>query len=133
MTTIERLQSIIPGQSTVWYTRIAAEIDAGKMPMPSLEAPADGTYSYSKNDLNPLHRTEVVKAPHQSPRYTNSTFSKTTPETSKPSDRLLELCNGNYSTAQRLLTSILKQNPGKTAQWANEKAVWDLQRDRGSL
>ena len=67
MTTIEKLQAIIPGQPAVWYARIASEIDAGKMPMPSLKPPDDGTYSYSKADLNPVNRTEVVKSPHQSP------------------------------------------------------------------
>jgi hypothetical protein len=132
MTTIERLQSVIPGQSAVWYARIAAEIDAGKMPMPSLDPPAGGTYSYSKNDLNPLHRTEVFKSPYQSPPIATTSSPNSTPKTPKPSDRLIELCNGNYSTAQRLLTSLLKQNPDKTGQWANEKAVWDLERDRGS-
>jgi hypothetical protein len=37
MNTIEQLQSILPGQPLAWYERIAAEIDAGRMPMPSLK------------------------------------------------------------------------------------------------
>jgi hypothetical protein len=122
MLTIDRLKSVMPGQSADWYRRIAAEIDAGKMPMPSLEPPSDGTYSYSKADLNPIHRTEVFKSPEPKPKPTTVTIS----------DRLVKLCNNNRATAERLVTHNLQQNPGKTAQWANEKAVWDLERDRGA-
>ncbi|MGL5063449.1 MAG: hypothetical protein ACRC62_25995 [Microcoleus sp.] len=132
MTTIEQLQAVIPGQSDAWYRRIAAEIDEGRMPMPSLEAPKDTTYSYSKSDLNPVHRTEVLKTPHQSPRYTAKTGRANPQKSPKPSKRLVELCNGNQATAERLLASIMEKNPGKTGKWADEKAVWDLERDRGS-
>ncbi|MGL4351261.1 MAG: hypothetical protein ACRCT2_11970 [Plesiomonas shigelloides] len=125
MTTIQQLQAVLPGQTAEWYARIAAEIDAGRMPMPSLEPPPNGTYSYSKSDLNPIHRTEVV-------RPTPKTSPKNTVKPAKISARLLELCNGNHATAQRLLDFTLQNNPGKTAQWANEKAVWDLERDRGA-
>jgi hypothetical protein len=119
MTTVTRLQAIMPGQSPEWYSRIAAEIDAGRMPMPSLEPPSDGTYSYSKADLNPLHRTEVIKP-------------TTKPTTVTISDRLVMLCNNNRATAMRLVTHNLEHNPGKSSQWANDKAIWDLERDRGA-
>jgi hypothetical protein len=128
MSTIQQLQAVIPGQSPEWYARIAAEIDAGNMPMPSLEPPSTGTYSYSKADLNPVHRTEVFKSPTKPAK----PAAKNTVKPAKISARLLELCNGNRATAQRLLDFALQQNPGKTAQWANEKAVWDLERDRGA-
>ncbi len=133
MTTIEQLQAILPGQTDTWYRRIASEIDAGRMPMPSIEAPKDTTYSYSKADLNPVHRTEVLKTPHQSPRYTAKTGRAKPRKTPRPSNRLIELCNGNQATAERLLTSIMEKNPGKSGKWADEKAIWDLERDRGSL
>jgi hypothetical protein len=143
MSTIQQLQAILPGQTPEWYARIAAEIDAGNMPMPSLEPPSDGTYSYSKAELNPIHRTEVFKSPPKPAAKTAAKTAKTAAKTAKTaakntvkpakiSPRLLELCNGNHATAQRLLDFTLNQNPGKTAQWANEKAVWDLERDRGA-
>ena len=132
MTTVQQLQAVLPGQTAEWYSRIAAEIDAGRMPMPSLEPPPDGTYSYSKADLNPVHRTEVVKASTKPTPKPAKPTAKNTVKPAKISPRLLELCNGNHATAQRLLDFTLQQNPGKTAQWANEKAVWDLERDRGA-
>jgi hypothetical protein len=133
MTTAQRLQVIMPGQSPEWYSRIAAEIDAGRMPMPSLEPPSDGTYSYSKADLNPLHRTEVIK-PTTKPttKSTKSPEPKPKPTTVTISDRLIKLCNNNRATAERLVIHNLQQNPNKSSQWANDKAIWDLERDRGA-
>lgn len=134
MTTAKRLQTIIPGQTAAWYTRIAAEIDAGKMPMPTLEPIKDGTYSYSKADLNPLHRTEVIKPTTQSPKPTTQSPKPkpTTAAAVKVSDRLVNLCNGNRETAMRLVGFNIQQNPTKSSQWAIDKAIWDLERDRGA-
>ena len=50
----------------------------------------------------------------------------------KVSRRLIELCNGNHSTAQRLVIGYLDSNPGKSDNWANEKAIYDLERDWGA-
>lgn len=55
MNTIEKLQSILPGQSSAWYMRIATEIDAGRMPMPSLTLPE------VKSTPPPLLEPEVRK------------------------------------------------------------------------
>ena len=39
MNTIEQLKAVLPDQPSAWYARIATEIDAGRMPMPSLTLP----------------------------------------------------------------------------------------------
>lgn len=43
---------------------------------------------------------------------------------------LLGLCGGSLPTATRLVMGHLACNPGKSEEWANEKAIVDLVRDR---
>lgn len=38
--TIEHLKQVMPGQSVDWYIRVGQQIQAGKMPMPSLDRQA---------------------------------------------------------------------------------------------
>lgn len=44
--------------------------------------------------------------------------------------RLLELVQGDSTTASRLVEHVQNRNPGKSLQWCWEKAIWDLERDR---
>lgn len=43
---------------------------------------------------------------------------------------LLSLVNGHEPTARRLVDLYLERNPGRDEQWAVEKAIYDLERDR---
>ncbi|MDW8200860.1 MAG: hypothetical protein RML75_06565 [Cyanobacteriota bacterium SKYGB_h_bin112] len=45
-------------------------------------------------------------------------------------NELLTLTNGDRQLAERLVKSVQSRNPGQTAQWCWEKALYDLQRDR---
>lgn len=46
-------------------------------------------------------------------------------------NRLLVLLAGDWSTAERLVGSARRRHPGQTEDWYWEKAIYDLQRDRG--
>ena len=43
---------------------------------------------------------------------------------------LLMLCRNDARLATRLVYHQLDRNPGRDFQWAQEKAIWDLERDR---
>ena len=106
--------------------------------MPSLEPPSDTVYSYSKADLNPVHRVDVTtKSPKVTTKSTKVTakspkVTAKSPKSPKVSDRLISLCNGDRSLAVRLVSLCMENNPGRSNQWAIDKAVWDLERDRGA-
>ncbi len=145
----------MPGQPIAWYERIAAEIDAGRMPMPSLteqSAPKsqNTVYSYAKKDLDPKHRTEVVeKKPSKESKKTKprreklqakkaQTFnhpkqpeinpaSKATQEAKR---KLIGMCGGDVATASRLAGVSLHGEINDYAIWGIEKAILDLWRDR---
>lgn len=44
--------------------------------------------------------------------------------------RLFRLCNGNIDQARRLVQRVRVANPDRSEQWAVEKCIYDLERDR---
>ncbi len=44
--------------------------------------------------------------------------------------KLLTLLNNDRDTAQRLLSQVMRTNPGNSEEWYWEKVIWDLERDR---
>ncbi|MGG6293115.1 hypothetical protein ACQ4M4_01725 [Leptolyngbya sp. AN02str] len=45
--------------------------------------------------------------------------------------KLVKLLNGDRSAAQRLVQSLMLKHPDRSEEWCYEKAVFDLERDRG--
>lgn len=45
--------------------------------------------------------------------------------------KLLRLLHGDQAAAQRLLAHVKLTHPGRSADWAVEKVIYDLERDRG--
>lgn len=115
--TIESLKESMPGQSEEWYQRVArtvAEVE-GKSTV----------YSYQRSDLSPQHRVDRVKS------------EKTRQPQWKPQKirvsvdgKLLSLCLGDRKLAERLLFNQISNNPERSQQWALEKTILDLERDR---
>lgn len=115
--TIESLRESMPGQSEEWYQRVSRAV---------AEVEGQATvYSYQRSDLSPQHRVDRVK-PEKSRK------TQWRPHTIRVSvdGQLLTLCLGDRALAERLLFAQISANPEKSQQWALEKTIWDLERDR---
>ena len=91
--------------------------------------PKDTTYSYQKSDIPALHRTEVVGVPEQKAAAPKTRFTSSVSSVTKI--KLYKLCGDDAKTAERLVSGVRFNNPQQSEQWCWEKAIWDLERDRG--
>ncbi len=106
MNTLQQLQVIMPGQPIAWYERIAAEIDAGRMPMPSVSMPSsEPQVSTKPSDSQFISRSQI------------------------PS-RLVKLCGNQRSVAESLIRSRLKDFPDKSIEWCVKHVILDFERSR---
>ncbi|PPS43601.1 hypothetical protein B1A85_12130 [Chroococcidiopsis sp. TS-821] len=55
-------------------------------------------------------------------------FDKASPKLQK---RLMTLLHNDQAAANRLITNIKLNHPHQSTNWAIEKAIYDLERDRG--
>jgi hypothetical protein len=66
----------------------------------------------------------------------NQAYSSSDPETdwqvAPLRRRLLELVNGDEELADRLVEQTALQNPDRSLVWVYEKAIYDLEHDRGA-
>ena len=136
------------------------EIKVTPPPPPPLkpESPIPSTiYSYTKADLT--HPSDNIQPPKKSvprkdkkanKRAKDQTNQKqlppSSPQIKQPkksrltnapieyvpvlSRHLLTLCRNDCKLANRLISHQLDRNPDRDFQWAQEKAIWDLERDR---
>jgi hypothetical protein len=116
--TIESLKESMPGQSEEWYQRVSKAV---------VQAEEQSTiYSYKRSDLSPNNRVDRIK-----PETSGSSRKIETLRVSVDG-KLLSLCLGDRSLAERLLFAQISSNPQRTQEWALEKTIWDLERDRGA-
>ena len=47
--------------------------------------------------------------------------------------RMVRLLHGDKAAVKRLVTAAMNRHPGKPSRWYVQKALWDLERDRGLL
>ena len=52
---------------------------------------------------------------------------------SRAQKQLIKYLNGDRQAALRLVSYLKKSNPGEPEEWYWEKALYDLERDRGRL
>lgn len=50
--------------------------------------------------------------------------------TNRVNPKLLRLVNGDHKLAMRLVTHLQASNPNRSMEWCQEKAIYDLERDR---
>lgn len=60
--------------------------------------------------------------------HTTTQIDKASPKLRK---QLLTLLHNDKATANRLVAQIKRNNPSQSINWAAEKAIYDLERDRG--
>jgi hypothetical protein len=108
MNTIEHLQVILPGQPIAWYQRIAVEIEAGRMPMPSSSTPVE------TQDLPP--------PPSSQPSQFISRSQIPT--------RLLKFCGNQRSVAEFMVSAKLKDFPDKSIEWCVKHVLLDFSSSR---
>ena len=136
------------------------EVKSAPPPPPPLrpEPPTPSTiYSYTKADLtNPSDNIQPPKesiprkAKKANKRAKDQNKQKQLPSSTPPKKQqqkspsttapieyvpvlsrdLLTLCRNDARLATRLIYHQLDRNPGRDFQWAQEKAIWDLERDR---
>jgi hypothetical protein len=125
--TIESLKESMPGQTEEWYQRILKAFVA-------VAEPQSSVYSYGKAELSVEHRRDVIRsATKQTQTRTEKAHSTPwLPQVIKVSvdGKLLNLCLGDRKLAERLLFNQISNNPERSQQWALEKTIWDLERDR---
>ena len=68
------------------------------------------------------------KANKTSDRNTTAQIDQASPKLRK---QLLTLLHNDKQTADRLVAQIKRNNPNQSTNWAAEKAIYDLERDRG--
>jgi hypothetical protein len=170
--TVTYLQNMMPGQTDAWYQRIAAEITAGRMPLPTVDPiPAPTPLEIQTapepevlpNPINPARQRFLNSEPRQE---ASPQVSEPAPK-AKPKSKTKQLKQGTYKAkksapttvaspqtkhaqgvrsstehelycltkdrrvAFRLVSHIQLNNPNKSEQWCWEKAIYDLERDRG--
>jgi hypothetical protein len=161
--TVAYLQTVLPGQTDAWYQRIAAEITAGRMPLPKVETipesettptpinparqrflnsepkqetspqvsePAKPRQVYQHQPQNPLPKVAIPNTPQA----VLEQFRKHRPDqkaSAATKSKLVRLVQGDRELAARLVSFARAGNPDKTEKWCWEKAIHDLERDRG--
>jgi hypothetical protein len=148
--TVDYLKTIMPGQSEVWYHRIASEILCGKMPLPKVEGvPAPTATIEPPPTVNPerhrftegIHRSTPAAPPRPSANIPNTVGEALQQAAHKPTRpkqpanastkwKLERLVHSDKHAAERLAAQVAFTNPGKSDQWCWEKAIFDLERDR---
>jgi hypothetical protein len=128
--TIAYLQEIMPGQSEAWYDRIAAEITAGRMPLPKVESIPDPT---PKPTEEPVLLPNAINPARQ--RYLASNDSPA--PTAKPKSKTKQLKQGTYRAKSAASTAIpntvgealkqASQPQTKRVQPANATTKWKLE------
>jgi hypothetical protein len=159
--TVTYLQNIMPGQTNAWYQRIAAEITAGKMPLPTIDEvqlpmevvaelpppvatkPTVQRNSWHKPEASakakPIYQHQPQNPPPKvgipnTPKAVLEQFRKQRPEqkaSAATKSKLVRLVQGDRELAARLVSFARAGNPDKTEKWCWEKAIHDLERDRG--
>jgi hypothetical protein len=142
--TVDYLKQIMPGQPDAWYQRIADDIAAGKMPLPTVEgvpvpelltAPPQPTINAARQrflNSQPHHRSPstpdtVGEALHQASRKPKRPAQPAKAATKRELERLI---HSDRLAAERLAAQVAFANPGQSEQWCWEKAIFDLERDR---
>jgi hypothetical protein len=155
--TVNYLKTIMPGQPEAWYDRIASDIHCGKMPLPMVEGvplpagtiappppptkvnPARQRFTegiHRRNSPKPLVTTKPVA---NTPNTVGEALQQARQKPKRPAQpasaatkwELERLVHSDKNTAERLAAQVAFANPDKSEQWCWEKAIFDLERDRG--
>ena len=74
-----------------------------------------------------LNRQNKTLSPQSAHQQHNTSIEQANPRLRK---ELIRLVGGDHQTANRLVNGIKQSHPGKSINWAVEKAIYDLERDR---
>lgn len=126
--TVDYLKEIMPGQSDVWYQRIAGDVIAGKMPLPKVEGvPIPEALAPPEPTVNAARQRFLDGSKRQS---TPANIPVGQPAKAATKSKLERLTHSDKAAAARLAAQVAFVNPGKSEQWCWEKAIFDLERDR---
>lgn len=130
---IAHLQKVMPGQSDAWYSRIADEITAGRMPLPKIdnaEVPTIATKT-ERPAASPRPSAHIPNTVGDAMRQAKQRITRPAQSANATTKWKLErLVHSDKKAAERLAAQVAFANPNQSEQWCWEKAIYDLERDR---
>jgi hypothetical protein len=139
---IDYLNLVLPGQPADWYTRIARDVLAGKMPLPKIDGvPVPPALVPIEPTINPARQRFLGNskpAPPNVPETVGQALQQarrgkkpaTQPARAETKWKLDNLVHSDCRAADRLVAQIAFSHPNRSEQWCYEKAILDLERDR---